>query len=107
MPACCRFLSTRTDRRRFPRRRTRTLKLIAARSTGADHIDARRLPGARRSTVANVPSYGEHTVAEHTFALILTLSRRLREVIGNARPDRPRCLRGGARVRVARQDAWE
>ena len=32
-------------------------------------------------TIANVPTYGDHTVAEHTFALILTLSRRLRETI--------------------------
>ncbi len=57
------------------------LRLIATRSTGSDHIDA----GAceqRGVTVATVPSYGEHTVAEHTWALILTLSRRLREVIG-------------------------
>ena len=57
------------------------LKLIVTRSTGTDHLD---VDACRRSgvTVANVPSYGEHTVAEHTFALILTLSRRLREVIG-------------------------
>ena len=56
------------------------LKLIATRSTGVEHIDL----GACRERgicVANVPSYGEHTVAEHTFALILTLSRRLREVV--------------------------
>ena len=58
------------------------LKLIAARSTGTDHIDGEACR-ARGITVANVPSYGEHTVAEHTFALILTLSRRMREVIGN------------------------
>ena len=57
------------------------LKLIAARSTGTDHIDAEGCR-ARGVTVANVPSYGEHTVAEHTLALILTLSRRMREVIG-------------------------
>ena len=56
------------------------LKLIATRSTGVEHIDL----GAcqeRGISVANVPSYGEHTVAEHTFALLLTLSRRLREVV--------------------------
>ena len=56
------------------------LKLIATRSTGADHVDIEACR-ARGVSVANVPSYGEHTVAEHTFALILTLSRRLREVI--------------------------
>ena len=34
---------------------------------------------SRRVTVANVGNYGENTVAEHTFALILALSRRLRD----------------------------
>ncbi len=57
------------------------LRLIATRSTGADHIDAAACR-ERGVTIANVPSYGEHTVAEHTLALILTLSRRMREVIG-------------------------
>ncbi len=57
------------------------LKLIATRSTGADHIDAAACR-ERGVMIANVPSYGEHTVAEHTLALILTLSRRMREVIG-------------------------
>ena len=56
------------------------LKFIATRSTGTEHIDAEACR-QRSVRVANVPSYGEHTVAEHTFALILTLSRRLREVI--------------------------
>ncbi len=52
------------------------LKLVATRSTGFDHID---LAGCRERgiLVANVPSYGENTVAEHTFALILTLSRNI------------------------------
>lgn len=52
------------------------LKCIATRSTGYDHIDM----GAAKDlgvTVTNVPSYGENTVAEHTFALILALSRNV------------------------------
>jgi D-lactate dehydrogenase len=62
---------TRSLLGRLPR-----LKLIATRSTGFDHIDlaaCRR----RRIAVSNVPSYGENTVAEHTFALILALSRNI------------------------------
>lgn len=52
------------------------LKMIATRSTGYDHIDL--IEAKRRGiAVSNVPSYGENTVAEHTFALILSLSRRL------------------------------
>lgn len=52
------------------------LRLILTMSTGYDHIDveACRLRGI---TVCNVPHYGENTVAEHTFALILSLSRKL------------------------------
>ena len=62
------------------------LRLVVTRSTGAEHIDlvACRERGV---AVANVPSYGEHTVAEHTFALILALSRRLREVTGELASD--------------------
>jgi len=50
--------------------------LIATRSTGFDHID---LPACKERgvAVANVPHYGENTVAEHTFGLILTLSRNI------------------------------
>ena len=52
------------------------LRLIATRSTGYDHIDLTTCRG-RSVDVANVPSYGENTVAEHTFALILALSRHI------------------------------
>lgn len=52
------------------------LKFIATRSMGFDHIDiaACKAPGI---TVANVPVYGAHTVAEHTFALMLAVSRKI------------------------------
>lgn len=52
------------------------LKFIATRSTGFDHIDL-AFCRERGIPVANVPSYGENTVAEHTFALILALSRNI------------------------------
>lgn len=52
------------------------LKLIATRSTGFDHIDLEACK-EKKITVSNVPSYGENTVAEHTFALILSLSRNI------------------------------
>lgn len=52
------------------------LKLIAARSTGFDHIDLDAAAEAN-VTVVNVPNYGENTVAEHAFALLLALARRL------------------------------
>jgi len=52
------------------------LKFIATRSTGFDHIDIKSC--ARNNIqVSNVPTYGENTVAEFAFALLLALSRKL------------------------------
>ena len=52
------------------------LKLITTLSTGFDHIDLKECI-KRGITVCNVPHYGENTVAEHTFALILNLTRKI------------------------------
>ena len=52
------------------------LKLIATRSTGYDHIDLEFCARAGIA-VANVPNYGDVTVAEHAFALLLGLTRNL------------------------------
>jgi len=57
-------------------RRLPQLRFIATRSTGYDHIDMAACR-QRRIAVSNVPSYGENTVAEHTFALMLSLSRNV------------------------------
>ncbi len=56
---------------RFP-----NLEHIATRSTGCDHIDLGSCR-ERGVTVSHVPGYGERTVAEHTFALMLVLSRKI------------------------------
>ncbi len=56
--------------------RAKKLKLIATRSTGYNHIDL-NYARKKKVSVCNVPYYGENTVAEHTFALILALSRNL------------------------------
>ena len=60
------------------------LRLIATRSTGYDHID---LDACRRAgiAVANVPDYGDPTVAEHAFALLLAVTRRIVEAAGRTR----------------------
>ncbi|PIV90945.1 hydroxyacid dehydrogenase [Candidatus Gracilibacteria bacterium CG17_big_fil_post_rev_8_21_14_2_50_48_13] len=52
------------------------LRLIATRSTGFDHIDT-AYAASKGIRIATVPLYGENTVAEHTFALILSLSRNV------------------------------
>jgi D-lactate dehydrogenase len=56
------------------------LRLVATRSQAVDHIDLEACR-AHGVSVANVSQYGDTTVAEHTFALILAISRRLRELI--------------------------
>jgi D-lactate dehydrogenase len=53
-------------------------RLITTRSTGFDHIDLTACR-ERGITVCNVPVYGDTTVAEHTFALILSLSRGIHD----------------------------
>lgn len=52
------------------------LTLIATRSTGVDHIDRAYCSG-NGIAVRNVPAYGINTIAEHTFAIILALSRKI------------------------------
>jgi D-lactate dehydrogenase len=52
------------------------LKFIATRSMGFDHIDLLACK-EKGIIVSNVPTYGAHTVAEHTFALMLAVSRKL------------------------------
>ena len=52
------------------------LRLIAIRSNGYDHIDLDHAR-MRNIIVVNVPSFGENTVAEHAFALLLALVRRI------------------------------
>ena len=54
------------------------LKFIATMSTGFDHIDIEECK-RRNIVVSTVPSYGENTVAEHTFSLIFAISRRIIE----------------------------
>ena len=56
---------TKEIKRKLPK-----LKMIATRSTGYDHIKVKTI-------VCNVPFYGENTVAEMAFALILMISRKL------------------------------
>ncbi len=60
------------------------LKLITTMSTGFDHIDLKECK-KRGITVCNVPTYGENTVAEHTFGLILAITRKIGEAFYRTR----------------------
>ena len=57
-----------------------SLKFIATRSTGFDHVDAAACK-AKNVAVSYVPGYGDNTVAEFAFGLILNLTRRIYRAI--------------------------
>ena len=61
-----------------------SVKLIATRSTGFNHVSIERCR-ERGITVCNVPTYGSHTVAEHVFALLLTISHKMDAAIDRTR----------------------
>lgn len=56
------------------------LQLVASRSSATDHLDV-AAADKRGVALAHVPEYGAATVAEHTFALILGVVRRLRHCL--------------------------
>jgi D-lactate dehydrogenase len=60
------------------------LQMIATRSTGYDHI-AVDYCREHDIVVSNVPSYGDNTVAEHVFGLLLAISHNLVEAIDRTR----------------------
>jgi D-lactate dehydrogenase len=62
------------------------LKMIAARCTGYDKIDLEECK-KRAIIVSNVPAYSEHSVAEHTFALLLSISRNITKAYNRVHHD--------------------
>lgn len=64
--------------------RFENLELIATRSTGFDHV-ATGYCERNGITVSNVPSYGQNTVAEHVFGLLLALAHHLIEAVDRTR----------------------
>lgn len=72
------FIDSRIDKeilKHFP-----NLKLVTTRSTGYDHIDIAACK-ERGIVPAFVPGYGDNTVAEFTFGLILNLTRKIYQSI--------------------------
>jgi len=56
------------------------LKFITTRSTGFDHIDLEACK-KKNIIVSYVPGYGDNTVAEFTFGLLLSLTRKIYQAI--------------------------
>lgn len=68
-----------------------SLKFIATRSTGYDHIDY-KYAESKGIKVSNVPAYGSYTVAEFTFGLLLTLSRKIYDAYNHLRQNADFCI---------------
>ncbi len=64
------------------------LRLIACRSTGFNNIDIEAAE-ERNITIVNVPTYGEHTVAEYAFTLLLSLVKKLPDSLHKTQKDQP------------------
>lgn len=70
------------------------LTLICCRSTGFNHVDLQAAQD-HNITVVNVPVYGESTVAEYAFTLLLALTRKIAAVLKiETEPFSPAALRG-------------
>ena len=83
--AICVFVGSRVTEKviaAFP-----NLKFITTRSTGFDHIDLIACK-ARGITVSYVPGYGDNTVAEFAFGLLLNLTRKIYQGINQVKEKR-------------------
>ena len=74
--AVCAFVNDHLDAAVLERLASGGVRLLALRSAGFNHVD---LDAAERLglTVARVPAYSPHAVAEHALALLLALNRQI------------------------------
>jgi D-lactate dehydrogenase len=75
-PAVCAFVNDRLNREVLTRLHAGGTRLIALRSAGFNHVD-REAARELGLTVARVPAYSPHSVAEHAVGLILALNRKI------------------------------
>ena len=82
--AVCAFVNDQLDATVLNALAAGGTRMIALRSAGFNHVD---LAAARSLglTVARVPAYSPHAVAEHTIALILALDRRIHRAYARVR----------------------
>ncbi len=72
------FIYSKLDKKLIGELKKKNVNFITTRSTGFNHIDLKACKKAG-ITVSNVPCYGAVTVAEYTFALMLSISRKIIE----------------------------
>ena len=84
VPAVCVFVNDQLNQEVLTTLSRAGTRLLALRSAGFNHVD---LEAARRLnfTVARVPAYSPHAVAEHTVALMLALNRMLHRAYSRVR----------------------
>lgn len=75
-PVVCAFVNDHLDAPVLTQLAEAGTRMIALRSAGFNHVDVAAAKGLGL-TVARVPAYSPHAVAEHTIALILGLNRKL------------------------------
>lgn len=83
-PAVCAFVNDHLDAGVLETLHAGGTRLIALRSAGFNHVD---LAAAERLglTVARVPAYSPHAVAEHAVAMVLSLNRKLHRAYARVR----------------------
>jgi D-lactate dehydrogenase len=82
--AVCSFVNDRLDEEALAILQRESVRLIALRSAGHNHVD---LEAAARLglAVVRVPEYSPYAVAEHAVALVLTLNRKTHRAYGRVR----------------------
>ena len=82
--AVCLFANDRADAAAIESLSAMGVRLIALRSAGFNNVDLEAAK-AQGITVCRVPAYSPHAVAEHTFALILALVRKIHRAYNRVR----------------------
>ena len=82
--AVCGFVNDRLDAPALERLASLGVRLVALRSAGFNNVDL-GAAGKLGISVARVPAYSPHAVAEHAVALILTLNRKIHRAYARVR----------------------
>ena len=82
--AVCLFANDHADREVIEKFADMGVRLIALRSAGFNNVDI-EAANERGISVCRVPAYSPHAVAEHTFALILSLVRKVHRAYNRVR----------------------
>jgi D-lactate dehydrogenase len=83
-PAVCAFVNDQLNEAVLRILHQQGTRLIALRSAGFNHVDV-RCADQLGLTVARVPAYSPHAVAEHALVLILSLNRKIHRAFNRVR----------------------